>query len=392
MDTEREREITENGAAVKEVRYLPYDGHFRLLGRTLDIADILWLGFSASGLEFFTDASSVRIETEGLTDTGDPAQYAWLAVIVNDDDENARRIRIERGTHVYTILEDPERTKKKITILKLTESKNDKVGIAAVLADGWVRPSKEKDFRILYLGDSLTAGYGTEVLTDHGGFDDYVFRTDDVNVMKGYAFLTSRLLNADQMMICMSGSGVISKYVDPSSEIADTQDLIPELYPYTDKITEQIVRIILAARGNRKVAWNTRSSGTAGSFAIAEGISAFDPASYVPDIIVSNLGTNDASFTRGINSRERYFEQRYYELLRALAKDYPNAARLVVYGMVEKSLSPSAKGAAFLSGSDYLELPLMDPADGYGAGGHPSALTHRKAAELLADKIREMVL
>ena len=70
--------------------------------------------------------------------------------------------------------------------------------------------------------------------------------------------------------------------------------------------------------------------------------------------------------------------QRYAQFLAALGRDYPGALKIAAYGLMEQSLAPAVREAAFLSDSLYLPLPVLDPADGLGGGQHPGALTHAK--------------
>ena len=380
MRMEEDRNINTEAAPVLEKRPVDRE-HVRILGRTFRAAGVLWLGYSASGIEFVTHARQVHADIAGITEMGDPSQQAYLAVITDGDEENARRIRVEKGMHTYSLCENEEGKQIRVRVVKLSEARNDKTGIACLRTDAEVYPSQGKDLKLLFIGDSLTAGYGVNVMMPQ--YAPYVFSTMDEDVRKAYPYLTANALDADFQMVCESGDGIISRCIDPGMDLPDTTDLIPFMYPYVDKHTEEIVRIVLSSRGGHYEEPGDTVPGP-------NGLSVYDPSEFVPDIIITNLGANDCTFTKGIARREEHFMKRYADFLRALSLDYPAARRLVTYGLTEKSLSQACREAAMLSDSAYLELPLQDPADGFGAAEHPSAETHRKTAALLTEKIRAM--
>ena len=363
-------------------KYQVNANNFRILGRTIESAGIRWLAYSASGIEFITSASVVKADIAGITGTGDDSDYAWIGIILNDDQQKMKRVRIARGMRTYTICENFGLRDVKITILKLTEEKDDKVGIAAVYADCPVLPEKTPDRRILFIGDSITAGYGVEA-GEAPGDTSYVYDSADTNPLRAYPYLTARGLSADFQLFCWSGNGVISHWIE-NTDLPDTADLMPALYPYTAKNTEEVVRITMSAKGVRGVSFDPNAP--AGS---PRGLTIYDPAEFVPDVIVSNLGTNDASYTKGTPARERLFMQRYAQFLAALGRDYPGALKIAAYGLMEQSLAPAVREAAFLSDSLYLPLPMLDPADGLGGGQHPGALTHTRTAKILIQAIRQ---
>ena len=113
---------------------------------------------------------------------------------------------------------------------------------------------------------------------------------------------------------------------------------------------------------------------------------------FLPQLVVIYLGTNDVSFTRGISVREQHFVRRYIDLINDVRKFYTGARVLVLYGMMDQQLMEACRYAAGYTGSDFLELPLMNPAEeGIGCGQHPSPLTHRLAAEKIADYAGEVL-
>ncbi len=396
--------------------------NMKIFGRTLEIAGALWLGYSGSGVEFETDAEMVRADILGVSETKTADQLAYLGVFVTDlgssnvkeeepvpevyesengeedrpprslsiinavqptpggESEMAKRIQVRRDLHTYDICRNPDRHILRIKIVKLTEARNDKVALSVIHAEGNIWPTQWKPHRILFIGDSMTAGYG--VRTEASLQDNpvlYQFTTEDEDVTKAFAWQTAQMLGAEAEYFCWSGNGVISRWIGPETDLPLTDDLMPALFPYVDRTTEQLARIYLRAKG-----WKP----PAGS----SSVTWLNPAAFAPELIVVNLGTNDASFVRGIPVREQHFATKYLEMLRGIAEFYPGARILLAYGMMEKSLSEANRQVAIMGGFDHVELPLMNPQlEGVAAGGHPSAMSHRHAAQVVCAKVREML-
>ncbi len=151
----------------------------RIIGRVLRIAHTTWLGWSGSGIAFKTSASEVTADLVSITNSGSYADYAYLGLVLNDDIEHMQKIRVDRGTHTIELLHNPELHETKVQLLKLSESRNDKIGIAMIHADSPILPTRAKERKILFIGDSVTAGYGVDIEDDGA----YSFSTRDENVL-----------------------------------------------------------------------------------------------------------------------------------------------------------------------------------------------------------------
>ena len=351
----------------------------RILGRCLNLAGGLWPGTPGSGVEFWTDASRVRADILGISQTKRREDFSYLGVFLDDEDRPYRRLMIRTEMHTVDILRNPEWAMHKVRIVKLTEAQYDKLCLSVLTADGAITPTRPPKRRILFVGDSITAGYGLGL--DHAPSEDpqaYAFTTEDEDISRSYAWLTARTLQAQGQFFAWSGNGVISQWIPPETETPYTENLLPALYPYVDKTTETFAKIYLKAKGWRE---------PAGSYFLTK----YDPKSFPADVLVFALGTNDASFTRGIPTREQHFMNRYTEFIRDVRAQYPAAPAIVIYGMMETSLMEACREAASFAGADFLPLPLMNPMqDGIGGGGHPGPATHRLWAEILVSRIRQL--
>lgn len=355
----------------------------RIFGRTLSLAGALWLGSSGSGVEFTTSAPDVKADILGVSSTNEVTDFAYLGVFLDDSREMAKRFEVRRDLRTYELFSNPDGQMHKVKLVKLTESKRDKVALSCLRLDGTVCPTVAGGRRILFIGDSLVAGYG--VLGEHHLQDDpdaYTFTTREQDVTKSYAWLTAERLGAEAEYCCWSGNGVISRFVEKDSDVPVTDLLMPTLLPYVDKDVESTARIYLRAHG-----WKDPDPSLQLTRLVDRG-----PDAFVPDLIVSNLGTNDETFTKGVVVREQHFGQKYLEMLREMQRIYPESRILIAYGLMLTGLSDVCNQTALMGDYQYVQLPQMRPQDdGIGGGGHPGMVSHAIAAQVLSDKIADMM-
>ena len=414
--------------------------HMRLFGRTIPIAGALFLGESGSGVEFDTDAGQVRAQILGISFELSGVYAAQLGVFVteygddgqpvtekeperteengngegsepegrkehgeNEGEENgevvhhapiriqpcpkgpyeaAKKIPVRRDVHTYEIVSNPEHKHLRVRIEKLTESQYDKVALSVLEADAPLYPTPEYGRQILFIGDSQCAGYGAARNFDpNENPATYQFSTVDEDVTKSYAWQSAAILGAQGEYFCESGGGLISRWIPPETDIPDTNDLMLSLFPYVDKNTEKAAKLYLRSHGWKQPLGDYEYTTLQRRYEKEPGVTPF-----LAQLVVIYLGTNDVSFTRGISVREQHFVRRYIDLINDVRKFYTGARVLVLYGMMDQQLMEACRYAAGYTGSDFLELPLMNPAEeGIGCGQHPSPLTHRLAAEKIAD-------
>lgn len=312
----------------------------RMLGIMRQEEGVWYLEWSASGLEFMTDAQKICAELLGVEEATEEDTYAYLGVFV--DEKMTKKIRVERGRKQYTLYENKSPAKVKIRIIKLTEQQYDKVGICGLYADGMLSPTMEAEKKLLFIGDSITAGYGVE---GKDGVSE--FSTADEDVTKAYAYVTAETLGADCRIIAWSGNGVISRWIPPEEDEPYVENLMPDVFPF-----EQ---------------------------------------TGCPDVIVSYLGTNDASYIRQERDREQLFAEKYSTFLCRVHDTYPEAHVLLLCGLMENTLNKRIAGVAEENGFDCLQFPLQDEKDGLGTNGHPGPLIHQKAAEMLVEQLKRMM-
>lgn len=336
------------------------------LGRTYEENGTLWLGFSGSGAEFTFKGKklSVTIAGDSTAEGGDENSQARIAIFVNG--ERQTDDMINESEKVYQVIDESTEQTADIRIVKLSESANSLCGIKSVDCDGTISPALERAMKIEFIGDSITCGYGVddEVKEHH-------FSTKTEDCTKAYAVKTAEKLDADYSLVSLSGHGIISGYSD-----GKVQQKNQVMSRYYDKFGF--------------------SYGTFGNSQKAFSVP-WDHSSFEPDVIVINLGTNDASWCKQEEDRLDSFTEKYREFLAHLREVHPDAKIVCTLGIMGEDLYPWIE----LAVQQYTEetgdknvytmkFDQQDMNDGIAADWHPSEKTHEKAAEKLAGFIKEI--
>jgi hypothetical protein len=116
----------------------------------------------------------------------------------------------------------------------------------------------------------------------------------------------------------------------------------------------------------------------------------WDGSRYEPDVLVIHLGTNDLSWVRGLEERRLEYVAQLRQLIEAVHCRSPKAKIVCCLGIMGEALNDSVKEAVELFKKDFPKvtaefLPFTQQleADGIAADWHPSAVTHKKAANKL---------
>ncbi|UCC53313.1 MAG: hypothetical protein JSV68_04960 [Anaerolineaceae bacterium] len=206
------------------------------------------------------------------------------------------------------------------------------------------------DRRIEFIGDSITAGYGSE-----GNSPTCVFSPATENVELTYAAQTAAEFGAQYTIIAVSGVGIVRNYNADGKMSAGTM-----LTYYEGTTTDT----------------DTQS---------------WDFTRWVPDAVVVNLGTND--FSTSPHPAGEVFLQGYTELIVKVRNRYPQAHIFAIAGpiMVDPAEATIRSVVTqmreilqddrvhFVKIDNNLELSAAD----YGCDWHPNATGHRKIANQL---------
>ena len=107
---------------------------------------------------------------------------AFMGVFINDEKQFRQKIRAVPGKRKYIIYQQESAETVRIRLVKLTEEQYGKVWITNLITDAPVTRDAIPSRHLLFIGDSLTAGYGVDGINGISAF-----RTADEDVTKTYA-------------------------------------------------------------------------------------------------------------------------------------------------------------------------------------------------------------
>ena len=348
-------------------------------GRYLDHEGVRYFDYSASGFCFVMKGRRAEAVILSDADSWNEANKGVLGIFVTEGEDTSiqaipeeptfRVTLRERETRITLFESDVEKTVC-VRVMKFSEAAFGYAGLKALEIDGELQVVEPVEttganhpLKIEFIGDSITCGYGIE-----GVWEKDTFTTQQERPDKAYAFLTAKALGAQVQLCSWSGIGLISNYVDPETvNLPDTHWLMQANWPYTDKWLS--LRL-----GLEPEVW--------------------DSSRYEPDVVVIHLGTNDLSWVRGLEERRLEYVAQLRQLIEAVHRRSPKAKIVCCLGLMGEALNDSVREAVELfkkdfpkSCAEFLPFTQQLESDGIAADWHPSAVTHKKAAEKLTSLI-----
>ncbi len=247
-----------------------------------------------------------------------------------------------------------------VSVVKLSEQGKSYAGVKKISAvtEYGIVPTPQRERRIEFVGDSITCGYGIDAPNEN-----YEFSTETEDGSKAYAALIGKALDADVNVVAWSGIGAYS--CSTSGENPSQWKLISQVYENTDTM-------------HTAEKW--------------------DFSQWQPDVVVINIGTNDNSWTRGIDERVDLFGDAYYDFICQVRRSNPDAYIICALGVMGNQLMPEITEQVELykanTGDERVEayeIANQSGKDGFGAGYHPSVKTHQKMADSLSAHIAEIM-
>jgi len=339
--------------------------HVRKIGRTYEHSNGLVLAFSSSGIEFNVKAKYLEVTIAGDSGARGRENDSSARIVAFVNGERLLDKMISKKTETFTIFDEKKNVEGLVQILKVSESANSLAAITSLSVNekGKVSPSKERDFKIEFIGDSITCGYGVD-----DPVKEHHFKTSTEDSTKTYAFKTAQALNADWSFVSVSGWGIISGYTGNGEKNPDS--VIPRIY---EKLGFSWGNTIFGLNPVN-VNWNF--------------------AAYQPDFVVINLGTNDASYTNKKADRVQEYTDSYVEFLKKVRQKNPKAYIICCLGMMGDDLytamSPAVSKYSSETGDSRISALRLNPqqmSDTICADWHPSEKTHEKASKQLVDAI-----
>ncbi len=325
------------------------------LGRTFMKDGVRILSHTCSGVEFAFRGNYADITLTSNCKTS----KARAAIYVNG--KMVKDTMLNNSEETFHIFDSDEAENCIVSVVKLSEAAYSNIGVKSINVNSefGIIPTPERTRKIEFIGDSITCGYGVDAA------DQYeAFATTNENGEKTYAAITGKYFNAEYNVVSWSGIGVYSSYTEGSKP--NQSFLMPSVYEKT-------------AANERTEKWNF--------------------SQWQPDLIVINLGTNDNTWTKGIQERVDLFGSAYYDFIKQVRAVNPDAYIICSLGVMGSKLLPEIKEQVEAYSRDTgdnrittFEFDYRDgKADGFGAGFHPSAKTHQKMADKLIPFISEIM-
>ncbi|MDE7242396.1 MAG: GDSL family lipase [Oscillospiraceae bacterium] len=357
-------------ASVFDIPHLRPSGRFH--PESASRAGVLPLFWAASGLELTYTGQELHLILEADFEQCEP----WIAVEL--DGAPVIRMPVSRGISEVCVFRGAlPGTPRTVQMFKETQPvADDPRHRLAVCEIGWeggeFLPLPRRDWRLEFVGDSLTSGEGVAGARAEESWMPAVF-----SASRTWARLTSDLMNASFRTISQSGWGVRSGWDN------DPRHNLPELYE----------RVCGAAVGEAAQERN-------------------DFSAWKPDAVIINLGTNDANALSspawtGPNGEQfrqtgtpeglRQFEDAAVLFLKQLRRCNPDAKLVWAYGMCGGRLRPQLENAVErfrreTGGQDAYYLPLPEnTAETMGSRQHPGVLCHQAAAEVTANFLKDIL-
>lgn len=319
------------------------------MGRTYETNGTHWFNWSAAGFCVRFQGSGVKAK---IASSAPNAQnYSYLKVYVDGVEQTD--ILLDKTMQTVVLAEglDPEATHT-VEVRKRNSPRSSTAGVVGLeLLDGEkLAPAEAKDRLIEFVGDSLTVGYSA------GDADrtSTAWSTAIEDGTKTYSKQVADALNAEYMVTAISGRGVVMNNDGGSGY------LFPEIYPELDIYNRPGVAYDFAAQ---------------------------------PDVIVINLGTNDAT-NEGLDITA--FQNGVSSFIKSVRQHNPNAYILWAYGL--RSDKKTAEVAAAIQAAiasvnaegdakvQYVPLALATQMH----LNHPTAAAYIPAGETLIEAISEL--
>ncbi len=312
---------------------------------------------NAEKIEFGWAKTSLSINFIGnkvYADLESDGEDYFLVVLDGEIYNNSFPVRERK---LYKLVEDIEYGEHTLELVKRTEAF---VGTASfygfeIFNGEILEMPKEKPLKIEIFGDSISCGYGNE---SENEFAEY--NSIDANSYLSYGAIASRELNAELNLTTWSGLGLVRNYDDSPMPLPERIEWI------TNKNT------------NKK----------------------WDFSSYVPDIVLINLGTND--FNEHPPTEDNYVDG--YRILIDRIRNYYGEVKIIC------AIGPVMEGKVLNDIRDYVKNHVVEyynsmgnknifflehshqkEENGYGQAYHPSQKTHNIMADELVEKIKEIL-
>jgi len=271
-------------------------------------------------------------------------------------------------TQVY-LLAQGMKGQHNITVQKRTEARIGVVKFGGFVFDGKTIPnilpssssssssssSTSGQRRVEFIGDSITCGHGIN------GIPPCAFSALTEQYSNSYSSLSASAWKASKNVVSWSGRGMVPNYND--SRPTSSTGTLPDLYGNT-------------LGDNKTIAW--------------------DFASFVPQAVVINLGTNDYSWPP--TPPNGVFVAGYRKFMALVQSKYGNAVEFFVLcgPMARGQVCDNVQTIAKLEQQQgthvtYVDMQNILQKEDYGCGSHPGVSGHKKMADILIPAVQKVM-
>lgn len=358
-------------------------GNYKIHGRTDETQQPLPLFFNGSGIEVNVTGTELWIDIDVDYDTHEP--WIWTAL----NGAFMSRQMLQAGTYSLCLFRSmsPEAVKHVQFFRELQAMSEDSVCrllIKGFRSDGDFLPVESRRYKFEFIGDSITSGEGT-----YGAKEDTDWLAMYMGSSRNYARIVSDALGAEYRLVSQGGWGVLCGWDN------DPRHNIPSRYEKICGLAEGEMNERLGAA------------------------KPYDFTSWVPDVIIVNLGTNDASAfnqpawtdpVTGQSFQQRKeadgtynaedlarFEQAVTDFLKMVRKNNPTSHIVWAYGMLGYDLTLAITDAMNTyqrqtGDTNIAFLQLPDTTDEtVGSHAHPGEKSHARAAQVVIEYLEKFL-
>ncbi len=297
-------------------------------------------------LDHTANAVEIGIAGSSLTAKIHSTAISYMQIYI-DGSEYGMRQEISAGEKDYVLVSGLKEGYHKIRLVKATEMQNACWKILSFKAERFTCVPEKPELKIEFIGDSITAGYGSL------GKEGDSWSVENSDCTRTYAYVAARKLKADYSIIAWSGICTKAYHWAKDINMVDLYDRVS--YTNTEKYAHN----------------------------------------FMPDIIVINLGSNEASYLNINPAYAEEFPNDYSEFISSVRKNNPNAYIICLYGMTDNDSSiyhGIESSCEKLNDQKIFFNPFKIIQNNSGANGHPSSFAQSEWGNLLVDFIENNLL
>lgn len=330
-------EVSVVGRATAEQINTFDEKYVNLFGRVYTQDGNLCFDHPATAVETMIDGTSLSAEILVNAEL-----YVWVIV----DGERYKRVQLTPAQTTYTLVSGLPNGRHTVRIVNSSEGSLGQIRIASLSADAFYTAPEKSDFSIEFIGDSITAGFGSI------GVKGEARTAKNSDACSTYAYYTAEKLGVDYSTIAVSGICV-------SADLWNTGINMEMVY------SQQTVKNTAAYDFQKQ-----------------------------PNVIVLNLGTNDAAYVDAHPNYATQFPHDYMRFLQYIRAKNPDAYIICLYGFTttHSTINEGIKLAVEeMNDEKICYLKEEFKGDGSGVVGHPPAFAQKRWGNTLANYIQNMM-